>query len=176
MEKPVPTLPQISGDTILQVFTHPSLRHKTDARPEEYEDNARLTVLGEAALQMAVTSYLVRRRPMLSSDEMSVRSGYSNCPFGTLTCIAHLQTYKERLLCHDTYYSWVGAYGLRQKLRCHPDMWTKLMSPMVSGRNWGHPGRKVDHLGRIGNEETISCILGWFILRKRNGGGTRVDQ
>jgi dsRNA-specific ribonuclease len=81
MEQPVPALPKISGDTILQVFTHPSLRHKTDARPEEYEDNARLTVLGEAALQMAVTSYLVRRQPMLSSDEMSVRSGYSNCSF-----------------------------------------------------------------------------------------------
>jgi len=69
----LPSLPQLSIDLVLQVYTHASLR-RADARPEDYGDNERLIPLGKAVLDAAVTSALFHERPMLTVAEISVRS------------------------------------------------------------------------------------------------------
>ena len=67
-----PPLPQIkSGDLILQVFTHKSLR-RPNATPEHYGDNERLADLGKAVLDAAITRTLFNSRPILQAAEISV--------------------------------------------------------------------------------------------------------
>lgn len=65
------TLPSIGPDNILQVYTHKSLR-RPGLKLAEYDDNERLSVLGAAALEMAVLDALMGERPMLSADELEV--------------------------------------------------------------------------------------------------------
>jgi dsRNA-specific ribonuclease len=65
-------LPQIkSGDLILQVFTHKSLR-RPNATPEHYGDNERLADLGKVVLDAAITRSLFNSRPILQAAEISV--------------------------------------------------------------------------------------------------------
>ena len=67
-----PPLPQIkSGDLILQVFTHKSLR-RPNATPEQYGDNERLADLGKVVLDAAITRTLFNIRPILQAAEISV--------------------------------------------------------------------------------------------------------
>lgn len=67
-----PPLPQIqSGDLILQVFTHKSLR-RPNATPEQYGDNERLADLGKVVLDAAITHTLFHSRPILQAAEISV--------------------------------------------------------------------------------------------------------
>lgn len=67
-----PPLPQIkSGDLILQVFTHKSLR-RPNATPEQYGDNERLADLGKVVLDVAITRTLFNIRPILQAAEISV--------------------------------------------------------------------------------------------------------
>ena len=70
----LPAIPRISGDLILTVFTHRSLRFPGAPRDDdaEYGDSDRLAVLGEKALDMAVTDALWRKRPMLKAEEIQV--------------------------------------------------------------------------------------------------------
>ena len=67
-----PPLPQIkSGDLILQVFTHKSLR-RPNVTPEHYGDNERLADLGKVVLDAAITRTLFNSRPILQAAEISV--------------------------------------------------------------------------------------------------------
>ena len=68
-----PPLPQIrSGDLILQIFTHKSLR-RPNATPEQYGDNERLADLGKVVLDAAITRTLFNIRPILQAAEISVK-------------------------------------------------------------------------------------------------------
>lgn len=67
-----PPLPQIeSGDLILQVFTHRSLR-RPNTTPEQYGDNERLANLGKVVLNAAITHTLFHSRPILRAAEIAV--------------------------------------------------------------------------------------------------------
>jgi dsRNA-specific ribonuclease len=71
-QRKAPPLPQIkSGDLILQVFTHKSLR-RPNANPEQYGDNERLADLGKVVLDVAITRTLFNMRPILQAAEISV--------------------------------------------------------------------------------------------------------
>ena len=66
-----PPLPQLTGDIILEVFTHKSIQY--DGPNSEYGDNTRLAELGSQALQMVVTRTLFDlKEPMLSVSEIAV--------------------------------------------------------------------------------------------------------
>ncbi|KAJ3483127.1 hypothetical protein NLI96_g6521 [Meripilus lineatus] len=109
----LPTIPRISGDLILTVFTHRSLRFPGAPRDDdaEYGDSDRLAVLGEKALDMAVTDALWRKRPMLKAEEIQER--------------------REHILNDATYDEWITSYKLRDKLRCTPDVFSTLRSKEV---------------------------------------------
>lgn len=71
--------PRITGELILQVYTHKSLRRPADKGDSvnynnDFEDNERLSHLGEKALETAVTFALFSRRPMLKTAEIQVGS------------------------------------------------------------------------------------------------------
>ena len=72
----LPPLPKLTGEIILEVFTHRSLRFPGAPINEdsEYGDNERLAILGEKALETAVTDTLFRKRPMLKAHEIEVRT------------------------------------------------------------------------------------------------------
>lgn len=69
----LPPLPKISGDIILQVFTHKSLQRSHGGTLEENSDNQRLAVLGNAALEAVVTHALFKHKPTLALSEIRVR-------------------------------------------------------------------------------------------------------
>ncbi len=70
----LPPLPKISGDIILQVFTHRSLQRSHGGTLEDNSDNQRLAVLGKAALEAVVTHLLFKHKPsMLATSEIRVR-------------------------------------------------------------------------------------------------------
>lgn len=71
-----PAIPQLSGDLILDVFTHKSLRYSgvPASADTEFGDNERLAVLGTQLLATAVTLTLFHKRPMLSADDIHVSS------------------------------------------------------------------------------------------------------
>lgn len=69
----VPQLPKISGDLMLEVFTHKSLRFNGAPANEEFGDNERIAELGSRVLETAVTYALFRKKePMLSANEIQV--------------------------------------------------------------------------------------------------------
>lgn len=65
----LPELPKLSGQIMLEVFTHKSLRVACHAK---YRDNERLSVLGSHILEMMTTQLLFNRRPMLMRSEIEV--------------------------------------------------------------------------------------------------------
>ncbi|KAL0580819.1 hypothetical protein V5O48_001195 [Marasmius crinis-equi] len=115
----LPPLPKISGDYVLQVFTHKSLRRSEDAS-HELEDNERLSVLGAKVLDMAVTHVLFKRTPLKKSEEL--------LPLRVEADLLGQQISKEAL--SDSHIdTWVTAYKLRNKVRCTPDVFNKLSTP-----------------------------------------------
>ena len=68
----LPDIPRLSGDIILEVFTHRSIRFAGAPLNEEYGDNDRLALLGEKAFNLAITDAMFRKRPMLKADELDV--------------------------------------------------------------------------------------------------------
>ena len=72
---PLPALPKLTGEIILEVFTHRSLRFPGAPIDEDSEhgDNERLAVLGEKVLEAAITDTLFRKRPMLKGSDIEVR-------------------------------------------------------------------------------------------------------
>jgi dsRNA-specific ribonuclease len=71
-EKQLPPLPKLTSELILQVYTHISLRRRSDDGPEEYGDNERLVELGKAVLDALITYVLFNKRPMLTVAELRV--------------------------------------------------------------------------------------------------------
>ena len=127
----LPSLPQLSTDLVLQVYTHPSLR-RAGARPEDYGDNERLIPLGKAVLDATVTLALFHERPMLTATEISVRSLVSVTSviliFESFLC----QVQKDLLISGESIKKWVDMYGMSRRLRCHPDVLSKLGTPEVT--------------------------------------------
>jgi dsRNA-specific ribonuclease len=103
----IPPLPAINGDILLQVLTHKSLR-RSNVASEEY-DNERLAELGEKVLNIAVASFLFNRQPVLSGSEMQER--------------------RKSILSEANLDGWVSLYGLREKVRCIPELVPTLKSP-----------------------------------------------
>ena len=71
---PLPSLPKLIGEIILEVFTHRSLRFPGAPINEdsEYGDNERLAILGEKVLETAVTDTLFRKKPLLKGSDIEV--------------------------------------------------------------------------------------------------------
>jgi len=106
----LPPLPKISGDLILDVFTHKSLQ--VDAHNHEYGGNDRLAELGGKVLDMTITHCLFSRRPMLMA--------------------ADIEKQREELLSERNIENWMSAYKLRGKWRCHPSVAEDLKTPEES--------------------------------------------
>jgi len=67
-----PELPKISGEIILEAYTHKSLRIQTPYSVDIFSDNERLGVLGEMALKLAVANVLYQQKPTLKAAEIPV--------------------------------------------------------------------------------------------------------
>jgi len=98
----IPRLPELSGEIILEVFTHKSLRRPKSTHGADYCDNERLSELGRNALQTAVTNIVFSRMPSLNARE--------------------IKSQRDNILSDTNIESWVTGYGLRDKLRCVPDL------------------------------------------------------
>ncbi|KAG6854235.1 hypothetical protein C0991_009253 [Blastosporella zonata] len=103
-----PSLPKISSDIVLQVFTHISLR-RASGNAEDYGDNERFIHLGQTALEATVTHVLFNKRPILTTQEIISE--------------------REAALSDANLNKWVTMYKLREKLRCHPGIFPSLSSP-----------------------------------------------
>ncbi|GLB35985.1 putative double-stranded RNA binding motif containing protein [Lyophyllum shimeji] len=130
-----PPLPKVSSDLILQVFTHISLRRST-GRAEDYGDNERLIQLGKAALDASVTCALFNKRPMLNTPEICSQ--------------------REEALSNANVDKWVTMYNMRQKLRCHPDVFPTLNSPKET-MSLFHA-----YLGGVYAEHGIETVQEWI--------------
>ncbi|KAF9527781.1 hypothetical protein CPB83DRAFT_855615 [Crepidotus variabilis] len=100
-----PSLPILSGDLILQVYTHKSLR-QPGVSPEHYGDNERLGCVGKPAFEMELTRYLFKKRPMLKAEDLAT----------------------QRTLLHSRgmLLDWVQHYGFMKRLRASPEVTSKL--------------------------------------------------
>ncbi|KAF8634410.1 hypothetical protein AX15_000861 [Amanita polypyramis BW_CC] len=105
----LPPLPKITGEIILQVFTHRSLQRSHGGTLEDNSDNRRLAVLGKTVLEVVVTHSLFKQKPPLAAADMRRR--------------------KERILSDENFEDWVSFYGLRTKVRCHPKEFSSLSMP-----------------------------------------------
>jgi hypothetical protein len=123
--------PKIAGDIILQVFTHKSLRRSTGEPQDESVDNERLAELGEKVLETVVTHYLFIQRPTLSAIDISVRFHPHIFNPGMGMTHSLRQTQNDVLLSDGNVENWVKMYGMREKLRCHPDVFPLLNTPKV---------------------------------------------
>jgi ribonuclease-3 len=97
---PLPPLPHLDGDILLDVFTHSSLDY--DAKPvnQDYGDNNRLAELGERVLSLAITQRLFYKKPLLTSLEI----------------IEH----REQYMSNESIEEWVTAYQLKKNLKFAP--------------------------------------------------------
>ncbi|KAK0198284.1 hypothetical protein F5146DRAFT_1018949 [Armillaria mellea] len=134
------SLPQLQPDTYLRVYTHKSLR-RACATPDEYEDNERLSVVGEKALDAAVTTALFYERPLLASDEDQAKTR-------DLTSWMNIDT-------------WVRRYQMREKVRCHPDLYETLHSPEeTNALFYAYVGGVFVNLGMDAVQEWINALIG----------------
>ena len=62
----LPPLPLLTGDQLIENFSHRLLRRGLEA------DNKALIDQGKAALEFAVTSYLISKKPIVIADEIPV--------------------------------------------------------------------------------------------------------
>lgn len=129
---PLPALPKLPGEIILDVFTHRSLRFPGAPMNEnsEYGDNGRLAVLGEKVLEAAVTDTLFRKRPMLKGHELEVRwSAITLNP--APDCAIIPQKRRKDKLSTKNIERWITGYKMREKLRCSADAVPNLQNPEV---------------------------------------------
>lgn len=69
----LPPLPQITGDIILETFTHRSLRFEGAYNADQFSDNERLAELGDKVLQLVATNTVYHRRnPYAKASEIAV--------------------------------------------------------------------------------------------------------
>ncbi|THV06004.1 hypothetical protein K435DRAFT_960795 [Dendrothele bispora CBS 962.96] len=103
----LPPLPRISGERLLQVFTHKTLRPH-DTLSEDF-NNERLTELGERVFETAVTAVLFNIRPVLKSQDMlEMRNSF---------------------LSDSNFDRWATSYKLREKIRCTEEVVHQLNTP-----------------------------------------------
>ncbi|KAK0205676.1 hypothetical protein IW262DRAFT_1444006 [Armillaria fumosa] len=133
-------LPTLEPDTYLRVYTHKSLR-RACASPDEYEDNERLSVVGEKALDAAVMTALFYERPLLGLSEMEAR--------------------KRDLTSWMNIDSWVRRYQMREKVRCHPELYETLHSPEeTNALFYAYVGGVSVNLGMDKVQEWIDALIG----------------
>ncbi|KAK0456632.1 hypothetical protein EV421DRAFT_1895840 [Armillaria borealis] len=133
-------LPQLEPDTYLRVYTHKSLR-RACASPDEYEDNERLSVVGEKALDAAVMTALFYERPLLALSEM--------------------ETKKRELTSWMNIDSWVRRYQMREKVRCHPELYETLHSPEeTNALFYAYVGGVFVNLGMDAVQEWTNALIG----------------
>ncbi|KAF9064388.1 hypothetical protein BDP27DRAFT_1230513, partial [Rhodocollybia butyracea] len=101
-----PPLPQLNGQILLQVLTHRSLR-RFDELDEDFV-NEQLLELGENALAIVISIALFHRQPVLSGKEMLEQ--------------------RKIILSEGNLDRWVTMYGLRERVRCMPDLVPSLRS------------------------------------------------
>ncbi|KAF5384825.1 hypothetical protein D9615_001373 [Tricholomella constricta] len=131
----IPPLPKVTSDLILQVCTHISLRRSTGG-PEDYGDNERLTQLGMMALDATVTYALFNKRPILRTSEICVQ--------------------REQVLSDANIDKWVTMYNMRQKIRCHPDVFATLRTPKETRSLF------CAYLGGVYIEHGIETVQEWI--------------
>ncbi|KIK94016.1 hypothetical protein PAXRUDRAFT_828405 [Paxillus rubicundulus Ve08.2h10] len=100
----LPELPKISGESMLEVYTHRSLRLACHAK---YHDNERLSLLGRHTLETIAAQFLFHRRPMLTKSEIET----------------------QRKLPVNIIDTWANFYQLRDKLRHDPSFQSSLGEP-----------------------------------------------
>ncbi|KAK0506261.1 hypothetical protein EDD18DRAFT_1122673 [Armillaria luteobubalina] len=134
------SLPTLEPDTYLRVYTHKSLR-RACASPDEYEDNERLSVVGEKALEAAVMTALFYERPLLGLSEMEAKRR-------DLTSWMNID-------------SWVRRYQMREKVRCHPELYETLHSPEeTNALFYAYVGGVSVNLGMDKVQEWINALIG----------------
>jgi dsRNA-specific ribonuclease len=69
---PLPELPYLDAAIALDVYAHKSLHYEGKPVNEEYGDNQRLVILGEAVLNMVVTQRLFCKKPMKAAEMIAV--------------------------------------------------------------------------------------------------------
>ena len=73
MGPPLPPLPPIQGELMLEVFTHKSLDSEQGApTADEHGGSSRLATLGKRVLESVVMTTLFQRQPLYSATQLSV--------------------------------------------------------------------------------------------------------
>ncbi|KIJ21919.1 hypothetical protein PAXINDRAFT_64403 [Paxillus involutus ATCC 200175] len=129
----LPELPRLSGESILEVFTHRSLRLACHAK---YHDNERLSLLGRHTLETITAQLLFHRRPMLTKIE--------------------IETQKKALLSVDIIDTWANFYQLRDELRHDSSFQSSLCEP-EQGRLLF-----LAYLGAVFNEHGLTIVQKWI--------------
>jgi len=96
-----PPLPPITGDIILETFTHRTLRFEGAVNADQFSDNQRLAELGDQLLKLVATNSVYHRRsPAVKAVDMSLE--------------------RDILLQQSRINEWVSMYKLRDRLRYLP--------------------------------------------------------
>jgi len=103
----LPTLPNLPGDALLDVFTHPSLAGLSD--------NARYSAVGEAQCKASIAYFLFFMRPPLSQAELVDK--------------------QQRWLNDGIILRAVQSYRLDTRLRCLPDRREEILGSAAELRN-----------------------------------------
>jgi hypothetical protein len=123
----LPELPKLSGQIMLEVFTHRSLRLACHAK---YRDNERLSVLGSYILEMMTTQLLFNKKPMLTRSEIEVSAATTKSQCHE-TMFRKVE--RQRLLSVDIIDAWADFYRLRDELRYDPSFQSSLGEVEVGG-------------------------------------------
>ncbi|KAF9244537.1 hypothetical protein BU15DRAFT_85915 [Melanogaster broomeanus] len=129
----VPELPMLSGPSMLEVFTHRSLRIACHAK---YRDSERLSVLGRQILETITTQFLFYRRPVLTRSE--------------------IETQRKALLSVEIIDTWTKFYGLRDELRYDPSFHSSVGEP-EQGRLLF-----LAYLGAVFSEHGLAIVRLWI--------------
>jgi dsRNA-specific ribonuclease len=94
------SLPELSGDLSLEVFTHRSVPRASQTNAK-WGDNTRLAVLGEEVMRLIVTWCLFSKRPMLLAEQIT--------------------NSRVEFLSDANVDSWANMFGLKDKMRISQD-------------------------------------------------------
>lgn len=118
----LPGLPEITGDIIMETFTHRSLRFDSVNPDSEedclHQDNQRLIELGDKALQLSVTNFLFHKKPFCKSLNIPVCISLKLSMLRSLIISSLAQKVeRDKVLCTQNIRRWVDGYKLRPRLR-----------------------------------------------------------
>jgi hypothetical protein len=116
----IPELPRITGDIILEVFTHSSLQGS----------NERLVELGRTVSEAIVTHFLFHRTPFLGASSITVSFTGLGVRLDRPEP-AFEQVQRKDILSAQNVDGWAKAYGLRGKVRWDYAVVPSLDSPEV---------------------------------------------